>query len=70
MSGEPLLWEPPCAAQNCPLHPKTVAATPPRRRSPARSAGSAVETGAPVPRLSKLAVSNERNRKLLAKRVG
>ena len=70
MTGGPILFEPPCEAVHCPLHTKQPAVPPSHRRSATtRGARSAVERGAPpprLPRLSKLAVSNERARKLQA----
>ena len=65
--GVPILYEPECAATNCPLHKE--AAPPGRRRSPTRNAGSSPARGLPFPRRSKLEVANERNRKLLASRT-
>ena len=64
LPGDPVLWEPPCMAINCPVHPKQPA-SPGRRRSPTSGAGPPAERRLPVPRRSKLEVSNERNRKLL-----
>jgi hypothetical protein len=61
-TGDPVLWDPPCAAIQCPLHPKEA---PPRRRSSTRSAVASRETAVPIPRRSKLEVANDRNRKLL-----
>ena len=58
--GVPILYEPKCLAINCPLHKE--AAPPGRRRSPTRSAGPSLATGAP--RRSKLEVANERARTL------
>jgi hypothetical protein len=61
---EPVLWEPPCAAIKCPIHPTTTA--PRRRGSVARGVVAPRGTAIPVPRRSKLEVANERARKLLA----
>ena len=66
--GVPILYEPKCAAINCPLHPKE-AAPPSRRRAPTRNAGSSPARDLLSPRRSKLEVANERNRKLLASRT-
>ena len=65
MTGDPILFEPPCEAVQCPLHPKQPRVLPARRSPTIRGAGSGVEIGAPSPRRSKLEVANERNQKLL-----
>ena len=61
-TGEPVLFEPPCAAVNCPIHRNEAPGRQPQRRGLTRKAFS------PRERRSKLEVANERNRKLLAAR--
>ena len=68
MTGDAILFEPPCEAVQCPVHPKEA-------RMPASNKGAVSLHGrgglhpglrpSQSPRRSKLEVANERNQKLL-----